>query len=689
MLKEKISIKHYQEIDFNEDYINNSLKKLNNVKTTIKNITNQSNKLEDEIKEYFNNINKCFPNLLKEIESCISWFSNTTSFNDKKNKNIKRHETFIENIYQKFQKCNNYIKKINENNSLDKINELNKNLKNIINDTYNLKFYPSKCGNINFGKSIIDIALSNMETSESDDPFTFEDVNINSKDIFSGYLENENEYGNENGSENCNLLKLDEEMDNIPKQNISNNNKTIIKIELKNEYKEDDEVKNDGINFLKCTECTTNKAINKCSHCNKYFCQGCSDFILKYEQLTNHILKKIPDSELDRETSKDLFLKNFIEFIKYYLLKINNLLNLESFNFNFPSLENISNFESQKIYLEQINKISLNNENGNEEEKDIKINANLINSLERIFKNKKLHISNDFYDIDDDFYSDEKYDKNDAEFDLIKNNLLYFITVVTKERYNINEKIITTIIDKISSSLNIEKDSIIILINDKVNNYVKSRNYAELSYNQLQYENPIFNQLKEVKLLTDHLLCNECKIPKNYFNCKGNCLNPNLSCNLIRGTEVYEPPYGWIGIGLNVEGKYDNGNDDWLNNNSNLSEWAIAYHGISPKISSDLIKKLLNNIITKNGIKKGISKMKCKSNDIRHWGKVGVGIYLSSNIKTAEHYTGIISFNNKKYKVLLMAKVFIKGIREPEYSNFWVLDEKYIRIYRVLFKEIN
>ena len=61
--------------------------------------------------------------------------------------------------------------------------------------------------------------------------------------------------------------------------------------------------------------------------------------------------------------------------------------------------------------------------------------------------------------------------------------------------------------------------------------------------------------MKEVKLLTDYLLFNECKIPKNYLDCKGNCLNPNLSCNLIRGTEIYYPPYIWIGIGLNVEKK--------------------------------------------------------------------------------------------------------------------------------------
>ncbi len=34
-----------------------------------------------------------------------------------------------------------------------------------------------------------------------------------------------------------------------------------------------------------------------------------------------------------------------------------------------------------------------------------------------------------------------------------------------------------------------------------------------------------------------------------------------------------------------------------------------------------------------------------------------------------------------------MARVYIKGIREPENSYFWVLDEKNVRIYRILFKE--
>ena len=47
-----------------------------------------------------------------------------------------------------------------------------------------------------------------------------------------------------------------------------------------------------------------------------------------------------------------------------------------------------------------------------------------------------------------------------------------------------------------------------------------------------------------------------------------------------RGGLPYYSPKGWIGFGLKVTGKYDNGNDDWIKMDNNPNEWAIAYHGI-------------------------------------------------------------------------------------------------------------
>ena len=111
--------------------------------------------------------------------------------------------------------------------------------------------------------------------------------------------------------------------------------------------------------------------------------------------------------------------------------------------------------------------------------------------------------------------------------------------------------------------------------------------------------------------------------------------------------------------------------------------------GINYKLNSDKIKKVLNDIILNDGISKAINESKANKDNIRNRGKeVGKGIFLTPFISIAEHYTGIISFNNKKYKILLMARVKIENIREPEKSNFWVLNQEDIRIYRILLKEV-
>ena len=68
--------------------------------------------------------------------------------------------------------------------------------------------------------------------------------------------------------------------------------------------------------------------------------------------------------------------------------------------------------------------------------------------------------------------------------------------------------------------------------------------------------------------------------------------------------------------------------------------------------------------------------------------RIGKGYYLCSDINRAEKNTGYIYFNNKKYKILLMAKVLIESIKEPDDGSFWIIKNKEnIRIYRILMKE--
>ena len=152
----------------------------------------------------------------------------------------------------------------------------------------------------------------------------------------------------------------------------------------------------------------------------------------------------------------------------------------------------------------------------------------------------------------------------------------------------------------------------------------------------------------------------------------------------MRGTEKYYPPYGWFGIGLNVLGKYDN--DEWLDKNTN--KWAIAYYSIGQNSSSNKIWEILNKIIIKDSLDIGNNQFKCSSIDKRHPNKkVGFGVYLTPDIKIAEKFAGKIFICGKKYKIVLMAKVLIDKIREPNDINFWILDKEFVRFYRILVKE--
>ena len=670
MLKNKNSSKNHPEIDFNEEYKKYSIEQLGGIEDNLENIIENIKKFKKEINFFFNNFNECCTEFIKEIQTYIKWLKESVSnYNDKKNENIEIHNGFIKNFSENFKKCNGLFEKMDKENYMDKIYNLNNEIKKSINGIVDLQFYPHKCENIN--NSIISLSLS---TYESDEPFHNNISDINEKSLYKKVDNFADDYLNEESKGNY----LNENNNNI---------REINKIKLNNAQYIEENIE-EKKNILKCSYCLINNAIYKCfDHCDKIFCEGCHRTISDFEQNSDHKFKKLEENKLDKETAKALFLQNFIEFIKFYILKCNYLLNLEDQNYNFPIIENINDndLESQINYLNKIIGISKNMENDEENEK--KINGNLVTSLEHIFIKKQLHISKESIDNEDDFFSDENCTKAEIEFDKIKDNLVYLITVVAKEKMNIENDFSDVIISRIAESLSINKNNIFILLNDKIDNFVKSQRFGDLPLNQIQFENPIFNNFKDVKLLIEQFLCNECRISKDYFDYKGNCLNPNLSYNIKRGTEIYDPPYGWKAIGLNIEGKYDN--NDWLENKTSLSEWAIAYHGISQRISEEANKKIIKYIITKNGIKNAISKMKSNSNDKRNWGKVGDGIYLSPKIKTAENYTGIISFNNKKYKVLFMAKVLIKGIREPEYSNFWVLNEKDIRIYRILFKEIN
>jgi hypothetical protein len=88
-----------------------------------------------------------------------------------------------------------------------------------------------------------------------------------------------------------------------------------------------------------------------------------------------------------------------------------------------------------------------------------------------------------------------------------------------------------------------------------------------------------------------------------------------------------------IGVGLEVESKFDGGNSDWLASDAGGREWAVGYHGIRWSKPEEIIGK-----IVKDGFKSGAAQAKRGSKDTGANKEVlgeycGEGIYLAPRVE--------------------------------------------------------
>ena len=201
-------------------------------------------------------------------------------------------------------------------------------------------------------------------------------------------------------------------------------------------------------------------------------------------------------------------------------------------------------------------------------------------------------------------------------------------------------------------------------------------------FNKKFINDPNYLLLKQLKDLNTEILMS-CFLTRNDLDFRGNKIS-GWSLNEKRGNITYEPPIGWIGIGIKVLRVYRE--DDWIQKNSR-NEWSVAYQGIT----GGGVKKIMRMII-KGGFKAGAGQMFKDCEDILHPGqKVGTGVYFTPSIKVAEGYSTVADFGGEKYKIALMVRVKPDKIRKcRENESFWVLngatDE--VRPYRILFKKV-
>lgn len=629
----------------NDENINTSFNK--NYLEILKNCINIINEMEELCKKNLELIEQ-YIDYSKEIS--LTNIINDFLMEDYKDENTKK-EKFYEDKFDKLQKeFNKYfdlVSQVYSNNFNEKLKDLKKNLENRL---QNLK-YLTPINNDRFTAYFISPYFNNSNS-------------LNFYENFS-YDSSENETKNQN---------------------------------------------NKGIKII-CPNCKKNEATYLNEKRNIYFCEDCKQSHFEKEFLYIISLDNIPENERENKifcTSIEILIKSILIKCNYI---INNLeIKIQNENekdntkdnkdksgtikyirrkINFPFIKDINDFDSQIKFLKEINSI-LNDEFNITvlDDKSInkyEFNDNIIDIIKKLFfiiKDKfKLSLSSE------DSFIDIKLITNylKSDYEEIKSKLFLNINIISIENLNFNENIKKTIKNKIN--LLVGEDNIFISYSNTllfIENFIKTQDFDNMPTEKIKKLFPDLKVLLEYKKIINDLFCEKFKI-KNFLDFRGNFIIPNKSFNMYRGTEKYDPPYGWIGIGLKALGKYED--DDWLNDTSQSSKWTIAYHGVGRLSSLDDIIEMINNIIIE-GLKPGPSQIKSYSYDKRHLGKkIGVGVYLTKSINMAEEFSGIIPFNNKKYRIVLMTKVLIEKIKEPEDYNYWILNNKYIRVYRILLKE--
>ena len=249
---------------------------------------------------------------------------------------------------------------------------------------------------------------------------------------------------------------------------------------------------------------------------------------------------------------------------------------------------------------------------------------------------------------------------------------------------------------KLSKDYNISKDKIVIAFPErgsvKVQVIFQSDEFNNLDLNEfkLKFEkDDEFEELKNLKEIHKDIIMGACKLSTNMLDPRGN-RTEGWGIGERRGNKPYDPPIGWIGIGLKVIDKYED--NTWIGMDNSKGEWCVAYHGVGRGNDSDEVKKI-TGLIYKGAFKQGRNQVHSECYDQYHPGKkVGEGVYCTPTIKTAQEYNGISTINGKDYETVLMVRVkpeAIRGCKDSE--DYWVVngttDE--IRPYRILYKKLN
>ena len=622
------------------DFVKSRITDLNNMIDYLKKILNQ-------LKDKINSFNTYTSNLINKINEYINLLNSIKIFVDN-----KENQECIKNIKLAFNEYHCGINNIFSNDSIKEIRKPINNIKQKLNNIIN--FNPPKENSFfDYSKSISIDEESKENESQKNLSFSGEISHISKYSRFYNNTENSKDI-----DDNISNLKekLNEEISKFTKE-------------------------------CYCIYCKQKK-VRYFSENYDLICEKCYKINSPKMKIT-HIGDDIYEFEEKGENEKNEFLKLIISLINWIIFKYNLLLIKESKGKKYYQ----NNIFHIPFLKKEIKDSSKNNENEFQSQIDF-IKQLIIIILSKIYEKNK-NIKKKFNEINDDkiqltdpdqnFFSDDSLDY----LNQIENQKYYLINEISNYNYsNINKNKINEINNE---NPNLKQNNIFISPikpNIFIDCFIKTKDFSSLSLEEIKEKFPNAHKLQEIKELINSLIF-DCKINPNLLDSAGNSIFFNINNNSKRGNEKYYPPNNWIGIGLKAIGKYNKEyNDEWIINNSESSKWTVAYHGLGFGLSSNKIKEILNKVLNSN-LEPEKFQLHRNSPDKRHKDKkIGDGIYLCPNLEHSEPYAGIIRLNQKKYKIALMTRVLIDKIREPKDIKYFVLDNQYIRIYRILLKEV-
>ena len=458
-----------------------------------------------------------------------------------------------------------------------------------------------------------------------------------------------------------------------------------------NEFNDNDKIENSQKKeiLIKCSVCNSEESSYLCKHCNIFLCIKCRN---KFTNNEVHNFLNLDDIKSQNEKNKINFFNSLEILIKVLFQKCNYLLknekipleNIESTKnsekkvilkiMDYPSITNANDIKEHICFLQGINSLLPENYENDFYKNSFqisKLNLKLIQVIKNIFYDKDINLIKDIIDqIDNNFFTEEDEGNKTyllTEYDKTKENFYYTLNLVPKNDFGFDEeKIRDFLINKFETILSINKKDVFISFNngnDFIDNFIRTKNFTELSCKEIIKQYPKFEKIYEIKLLIDNLLVDECKIKNNLLDYKGNSIDPNKELYLFKDSEYYYLPYGWIGIGLKKK-KWD----------IKPNNCEIAYYCINNTLSSDEIKKRINKLITFS------EPFLVQNNEDKNED------YLYPEINVAENLTGMIDFNKKKYKILLMVMALIDKKMKTEKYESWI--SRKIIAFKILFKEI-